>query len=1169
MPFIPDKEQKYLKPTPGFISDAEPDYAAPIATEEERPTPGFISDAEQFKEDEQASFASRFGVGLKQEFTGMEAAKKIPIAGGVIGTLEATDLAAAAKRLNDNWDYDKWLVKPGARTKATGYQKFAGVKASQIKDEKLLLDYMTQITEQAELGGAGIVASGLANMPTYMIEFAATGGLAKLGSGTAKIAGKKVLKRYAHTVAGRAALRTAGWSMGAITRASVGLAPRVAEAVAERRVSVNLDPKDNESPAESFIKGWGEVTIGAAAEASGGSKFVPRLLKNKTQLGKVLVPALSKAWVKVTGGTKGEFTRRLLAKGGLNNILGEVGEERLETVLQSLAATNDFGAGADAGPMDRLKAGLIQDTENFGYELMILGVAGGGQVAIGQGANIAAKRLNKLTNAGIKPVPIDEPSPEYELTSEGQIAVNEISDKLNRDEELTEEEMELLDIATTPNPVPSDVQRDMTRQQGIGNITAEVAVTDPDAVLNSYLADRHEQQTDTNRSVENYRQQIIEATGGRKYGAAQKRMDEAMYVYIDLKNNPDQIKYYDEITAAQQEVVDRARDLPPEIQAIANDIIQKNREIGEQAQDAGILKATQESYLARLWAAERRKLGQMLKRKFGTTTQRSKKRSLEGVMHGWAKGKTLQISTATGAHLASRSQVIDTLVDKSFLKNAKEWGVVSKEQKEGWVRLEHPSFSDRSFRAAKAKPDSKVKPVTVMENVPLYAEPKLAKHLNNIFGTSALNKSTTIKIITKANAELKRVILSTSFFHHQAYLRSYMLGSKTGVTDASPIKAYKAGKQAYENFTPELRLGVRNGLTLGKIQDYDASAMNNPNSVWSRMIKKAGYLGVPAQKINDLRAWNEDLLFNKLGPYLKTQSYLIEFAHLRNKHSEDLESGKKTLDEVAGMAARLINADFGGLNLERMGRNPTTQHIFHLAALAPDWTESNIRSALRAFKLGDDGAVYRAFWGRIVAKAAVSSVIANAMLSVIDEDDDFIERYQKAWEHGGLKWLDVDITPLYKLAGGKNDRRKYFSILGHFKDPYKFVTRDKIEEGMLEGFPDPVSSLIRSIKYKGSVATRMLADGVSGKNWAGRKFTSMQDLMSGGQLTEWSRGGADPLGTTQVPSFLIYEARQNMPIQMQQGVGFLLGQVEGFDAVAKSIGFDTHTAYEDQKVRQI
>ena len=46
--------------------------------------------------------------------------------------------------------------------------------------------------------------------------------------------------------------------------------------------------------------------------------------------------------------------------------------------------------------------------------------------------------------------------------------------------------------------------------------------------------------------------------------------------------------------------------------------------------------------------------------------------------------------------------------------------------------------------------------------------------------------------------------------------------------------------------------------------------------------------------------------------------------------------------------ANLINDDFGGLHLQRMGRNPTWQHILRLFLLAPDWTESNVRTMVKA-----------------------------------------------------------------------------------------------------------------------------------------------------------------------------------------------------------------------------
>ena len=667
-----------------------------------------------------------------------------------------------------------------------------------------------------------------------------------------------------------------------------------------------------------------------------------------------------------------------------------------------------------------------------------------------------------------------------------------------------------------------------------------------------------------------------------------------MQVYIDLKNDPSQIQFLDKLTSLQKRIVKIAQNLPKELKSIADTIIAQNKEIGLEALDQGIINNVIENYSARLWESKTRPT--WLSRKFGTKTARAKHRTLDGILHGWSLGKTLKIQGATNAQEVMRKQISDTTVDRQLLKTGTTWGLLSNQKHEDWVQVEHPNFTNWKWagKAEDAKTYGKNFFVTadgnLMERVPMYAQPGLGRHLNNVLGTSALYRIPGIRWATEWNARLKRWVLFTSFFHHQAYIRSYTLGGKTGFKDLSPTKAYQAGRTAIENFTPDLRRGVRNGLTFGLIQDYNKAALEGKHTIFGRILRKAKPIDVTVEQLEKLRDWNENFLFGKLGPFLKVQAYLLEYKSLVARNQKRLKNGKMTHDDLAKKAAKLVNDDFGGLHLGRTGkygRNPTVQHIFQLLALAPDWTESNVASAIKAFKGGEEGRIYRAFWARIAAKGITSVILFNYLMALYDDDDEttesvnarFLANYKEAWKNGKMRWLDIDITPIYRLTGGKADKRKYFSLLGHFKDPIKFIAREAIKEGKLKGAPDVLRSLITSAKYKGSILTRIIADGITGKDWAGREFTSLSELMGTddkgiykvsrrgafkkgdpkggklkGELTKFSLGGSKGLGLEQIPSFLIHEARSNIPIQAQNALRYLGGQMDGFDAIIKSTG---------------
>ena len=272
------------------------------------------------------------------------------------------------------------------------------------------------------------------------------------------------------------------------------------------------------------------------------------------------------------------------------------------------------------------------------------------------------------------------------------------------------------------------------------------------------------------------------------------------------------------------------------------------------------------------------------------------------------------------------------------------------------------------------------------------------------------------------------------------------------------------------------------------------------------------------------------------------------------KNKTKLERGEITIDEIAKSTATLMNNDFGGLHLGRIGRGATAQHIFRLIALAPDWTESNIKSAVQMLNRGETGRIHRLFWGRIASKGLGATILLNFLLAGFD-DDDFWTSYQKAWETGRLRWLDVDITPIYRALGGEADRRKYFSLLGHFRDPVKFVVHPFI-----------------SAKHKSSVVGRVMMDLMTGQDWAGREFTTLGELTGitedgklSGRVVKWGRGRARPVEPSQFLSYALYETRSAMPIPIQNAIAFIGGEMDAFDAITKSLGLMTFTTYPPRK----
>jgi len=460
---------------------------------------------------------------------------------------------------------------------------------------------------------------------------------------------------------------------------------------------------------------------------------------------------------------------------------------------------------------------------------------------------------------------------------------------------------------------------------------------------------------------------------------------------------------------------------------------------------------------------------------------------------------------------------------------------------------------------------------TILERRKLYAPKEVADRLNKMLGTSKLRGKHILGIpidtVTKYNAIFKSMILITSFFHHLAFMRSYLFGTKhKSLEEWRPVKSYKQGLKAVKEYDRDVELLVRNGLTLGRVQDWEESVLREEDTALGKIFDKVAMTPKIRETLNKLRQWQADFLFGNFGAGLKAKAGLIELRNLRKRHPELPEA------EQAKIVASLINDDFGGLHLQRMERDPTTQHIMRLFLLASDWTESNVRTMVKAVKAGskEEREMYRRFWSAVLTKGIGATVLANLFMAMGD-DDDFMERYRKAWKAGNFRWMDVDITPIHKMLGGDDETKKYFSILGHFKDPVKFLVHP-----------------VRSLHHKGSVVYRTFHEAMGGTDWRGHRFTTLSELTGiddkgnylttskthkfgdpkGGKLagkTTHYAGKKGPIGIPQIPSYLINQIKGVQPIQVQNLLAWAQGETSGFDALARSAGLHSSTTYPTDK----
>jgi len=674
-----------------------------------------------------------------------------------------------------------------------------------------------------------------------------------------------------------------------------------------------------------------------------------------------------------------------------------------------------------------------------------------------------------------------------------------------------------------------------------------------------------------------------------------REMDTAMHLYINLKNlaGTAQEKYEelkDSLSTYQRRIYELSQNLPPEVQAIADKIDAENDARGDYLLQAGVITGKVQHYSAIYWEQEGRQ-GTPGQTRFKQNTGRAKHRVYESILDGWANGERLRIAGAIGSQLEARIETSNVLHDRALIKLGLKAGILSTKSQEGWQQINHPNFWQKTQHVASGEEvETHARDISANEEgdifrhrIPLYAPKPLAKKLNNVLDPSWFNDRKGWEALARWNAILKANILFSSFFHHQAYLRSYMFASPlhwdTAATVLNPVKGYRLGREAIDQWTPELQEGIQAGLTLYRDRDLNEAMLKEKTRIGKIIDRVPGARGAKSALVK-LRDQQADFLFHRLGPHLKAAAFLLEYRHLLKKYQSKLEAGTVAKEDLAKIAADLANDDFGGLNLDFEGRSHTARQIARFLMLAPDWTESNVRTMLKALTGGIRGREYRTMWLRVGLRAGLATILFNALMAGFEDDDDpeskdFWERYQAAWEEGNLRVLELDITPIYRGLGGQDQKRKYFSILGHFRDPIKFI--------MHPG---------KSAKHKVSVLGGIGLEALEGSDWAGRPFTTYAELMGmddkgqyktsrrnrdgtwayrrgepkggkmKGQTVSWrteSRKGA--IGLEQLPSFMISQGNGLMPIQVQNMAAWLAGEMDGFDALTKSLGLMTATTH--------
>lgn len=293
----------------------------------------------------------------------------------------------------------------------------------------------------------------------------------------------------------------------------------------------------------------------------------------------------------------------------------------------------------------------------------------------------------------------------------------------------------------------------------------------------------------------------------------------------------------------------------------------------------------------------------------------------------------------------------------------------------------------------------------------LEVHPEVAGKFKDVLGSSAIREWYQSK--TSASAEIPKAIVK-AIDNFQSETKKTMLGL------LAPFHQVQEGTHAVGHRVnpffnnPKIDLvnnaaqmdAARHGVMLAP--DRVSAQQFMEGFKQSGLVSKIPGLG----KLADHYA---HYLFHDYIPGLKFKTYEAIRDRNMKVFEKDLASGKVSPEDVKILSAEQANAAYGHLNYADLGRNPTVQHFWRLALLAPDFLEARGRFAAQSIKGVTGAKVGReqlvALSTLAVAQAALSYIMAKATGGEWEEKDPF------SFHIGNRKYLMRSVPEdLYRFA---------------------------------------------------------------------------------------------------------------------------------------------------------
>ena len=286
------------------------------------------------------------------------------------------------------------------------------------QDIQKVNDFLELLAEENTRGFTigGRITQGVGELPAYLTEFLATGGIASIGKQAVKQTVKKGLRTIAKSGAKKFVTRVAG-GVAKATMRTAAMPHRVLESGSQKAIYAKLDFTDKgydlleearEAPAISFLKGYGDVVIENFSEEAGFylGKYANKLLPRR------LTSGLAKIYKKLhPGDSIAKFLKNTRV---WNGFLNEWGEERLGNFLRAVFKVEDFGAKTPESMVDRIISSW-PNGEEFLIEAAVLAFPGGANMLASNAIAKYRTLTGKKTELDDMPAELDQDMPDKEI----------------------------------------------------------------------------------------------------------------------------------------------------------------------------------------------------------------------------------------------------------------------------------------------------------------------------------------------------------------------------------------------------------------------------------------------------------------------------------------------------------------------------------------------------------------------------------------------------------------------------------------------------------------------------------------------------------------------------------------------------------------------------------